>query len=694
MIAIMLLVVLSAIPIGAKAEIPHENYDLASSDLDTVIALLNSSIRSFEGSLRALNEEDTATAGEYIDRVSTVLRPVEGVLEDIQDVAGSYEDLNGLLPPFTSLYDSTDSFLVMEVELLGARSDIVSSSELLNLSDEQLIEALDNIERFNSLANRMNSTIDEMLVHAHEINALTVDGTTPFVPNDLIELIEQLRDMIGKIFTDMQRVIDEDIPWDSDVSFILIWIEDQNLYLGETMVGGGYLFIHGSFVVGETVNISMDGGQLLQVVTGAGGRYAFTQSIPLNASWLGTHTIIAHAYTANGTLDSDPVNVIISLVPTTIKLTADMTVMSRDEAVALQAKLSDVKGKPLSHMNCSLAIDGEEAAFITDDAGSEEWSRTGSELGYGTHVMSASFPGVLPYAPSTSSDVTVVVDIPTNITINLFADRLRKGGHVVGDGMLVSNGSQPMGMQNLSLFIDGEYFRDVRTEADGVFAFSISTDNLTVGAHVLRAAFVLRDDIWRYSEADASFVIISMKYADYPFFPWIPGWSIGLAEEIPYLFFGENAYYTWMFIVLVVGVVIKALQVRKARRAKERELVPSPEEDLEEGMEFGPQEERYLVPEPAPEWLSGPNEKIVWHYNKMISFLMRRRKIGITDNMTHWEVARLLRSLGYSATTTTTVTVLFERAYYSGSTLSMADEIQMGSSTHMMKRTGGTNLAG
>jgi hypothetical protein len=99
-------------------------------------------------------------------------------------------------------------------------------------------------------------------------------------------------------------------------------------------------------------------------------------------------------------------------------------------------------------------------------------------------------------------------------------------------------------------------------------------------------------------------------------------------------------------------------------------------------------------PDRAPEWLPTPNEKVVWHYNHMISFLRRRRRVGIEDNMTHWEVARLLQSLGYPENTTKNATILFEKAFYSGATMSEADVIQMGSSAHMLKRVGGARPAG
>ena len=274
----------------------------------------------------------------------------------------------------------------------------------------------------------------------------------------------------------------------------------------------------------------------------------------------------------------------------------------------------------------------------------------------------------------------------------MFSDKLRPGYYIVGDGRLVSNDSDPLPSRQVSLYVDDEFIQYATTEADGSFAFTIGTDNMTEGAHTLRASFDLREPIWRYSEAEEDFVILSKTYMDYPFFPWIPGWDVGFGD-IPYLFFGENAYYIWLLVVLGVAVAVKALQVRKARRKEAIDDGASPEE---EGMPEGiwPRDSTGRSPIAPPNGSLTPNEKVVWHYNHMISFLRRRRRVGIEDNMTHWEVARLLQSLGYPENTTKNATILFEKAFYSGATMSEADVIQMGSSAHMLKRVGGARTAG
>ncbi len=692
-VGLALLLVLATLPFTASADIPHENYDLANSDLDTVVALLNSSIRSSESALRAFQNQSMDEARQYLDRVAAVLLPASDILDEIQAVADSYGNLNGLLPPFMGLYEGEEEFLELEVQLIEAKDHIVSSSELVNLTDEQMLDALDAIKEFNSIIDRMNSTIDDMLLYAHQIDALTVDGDRVFVPNELAGLIEGLRDLLEATLAEIDEVIDDGIPWDQDVSFLLLWISDTELYIGETIVGGGYLFISGSFAADHSVDITMDGDALAAPTTAAGGRYVLSVQIPLNESWLGTHSIQAHADTGNTTLHSDSVAVTISLVPTRLALTADKASLSIEESVRISARLTDVRGDLLPGMDCTITRDGAPFRFVTDDAGSMAWTWSASSLGYGTHSASAAFEGVLPYASSSSSTVTIIVDIPTTITVRLFQDRLSDEHYILGEGYLYANGTTAMGAQSVSLYVDGEYVRDVTTQADGKFAFSMPAADYDEGTHTFKAAFTHRDPVWRYSEAEAGFVIIAPSYGDYPFFPWIPGWNIGLDEEIPYLFFGEYAYFTWLFIIMVIGLIVKATQVRKARRveAAERALqaTPTPDEPLPETPEVAAPN-----PESAPEYLRTANEKVVWHYDRMVSFLRERRNVGIRDNMTHWEVARLLQSLGYPNKVTNRVTLLFERAYFSTDALTEADVIQMGSSAHVMKRTGGARFAG
>src|SRR4030065_2650103 len=189
-------IVLTAIPISVSAELPHENFELVGSDLEMVIALLNSSIRASENALRQFYEEDVPEANQHLSMASGILTPASQILTEIQGLAGSYENLSSLLPPFLQLQTNMGEWSSQEESLLLMRDDVVTASQLANLTDEDLIAAITAIKTVQSLIISMNRTIDDMLIPADEISALTVDAEQVFVPKDLRPLIEQLRQLL------------------------------------------------------------------------------------------------------------------------------------------------------------------------------------------------------------------------------------------------------------------------------------------------------------------------------------------------------------------------------------------------------------------------------------------------------------------------------------------------------------------
>ena len=692
--AIFALVIALSAPLmsfNAAAEIPHENYDLIGSDLDMVIAMLNASIRASEDALRSLYDKDMASAGTFMDRATAVVEPAELILDDIHDVAVSYEQLSVLIPPFSGLHEEMQEFSDFEGRMLSIYDDIVAIAMEVNITDSDAVEAIDSIRMMNAVLAGMNETIDDMLVYAVEIDHLTIGYSRPFVPNDLVELIERLRDITAVMYQEVAELIEDGIPWQDDRSYLLLWIADADLYLGEVLTGGGYLLENGTFVPGVSVAIAIDESVIAVPGTNDVGAFSFSFPIPLNSSWLGPHDVMATASVSDEIVRSETLEILVSLIPTKLILRPSNRTVSPDEELTIEAVLTRDRGLPLPGAECHLSIDGEQEAFSTDDDGRNEWTWSGAELGIATHVFAAAYASVLPYASCESGEVSVTVDVPTNVELNLFSDRLRKGYELVGDGKLVANESTPLGSQSIALSIDGVIVANVSTDSAGKFAFSIDTTDYEVGTHLLTAEFIDRDPYWRSSGDSERFVIVTLRYTEYPFFPWIPGWEIGgLQEQIPYLFFGEYAYFTWLFILLVVAMVIKAIQVRRrhiATAASERVYGEGEQPALTT------RDGRLASLDRMPNWLMRPNEKIVWHYHSLLAFLRARGRMGITDNMTHWEVANMLGSLGYPQAETRRVALLFERAQYSGRESSEEDVAQMRSSSSSLRRSGGVKPA-
>ncbi|MBU1914980.1 MAG: DUF4129 domain-containing protein [Candidatus Thermoplasmatota archaeon] len=682
-VAVAMLLLSPTMSFNSKAEdIPHENYDLVKSNLDVIIALLRTSIAYSENALGKMYTESMVQVEENLTVVRGLLTPAERILERIRDIASSYENLSRLLPPFNDLSAQMDSFSSMEVSLLGARDDVVSASRLVNLTEEQMVSALDSIGRFKALIDQMNRTIDSMLVSADGIIGLVVEGNQPFTDNRLIPLIEQLRDLLYSIEVEIDRLVTEGgVPWDPSLPFSLLWLSAGDYYLGDQITGGGYLYFDGGFPVGHLVTIRMDGADLTSAITSSGGRFSFTYPIPLNASWLGTHVLQATSMTPTGPLNSDSITIRILLVPTTISLHVNSKLLRLEDQLHADVQVKDFRKRPLADASCYFLLDGQNLSFRTDTLGGYKTFWEASDLGYGVHTLQAFYVGELPYEPSSSDVTTVVIDIPTSVDLNLFETRYFHGYHVVGNGTLVANGTTPMPGQEITLSIDGIVVANLTTGPNGEFAFAVSTESMTMGTHTIVAAFLHHESIWRYSQDEQSFTVYGLKVVKYPFWPIIPKWSFGPGDTIPYLFIGQYAYFFWLLVLMGAAIAIRVIQIKDKRKR----LQPGRTEvleSLEKGAEAMPATAAEIAGM-AMELLmaaDGPtnaNERIVWYYQRLLAFLSAKANIAIRTSMTHWEVARILKILGFPVRPVDRATILFERALYSGALLSDDDAVMM-----------------
>jgi hypothetical protein len=279
--------------------------------------------------------------------------------------------------------------------------------------------------------------------------------------------------------------------------------------------------------------------------------------------------------------------------------------------------------------------------------------------------------------------VTVTIDIPTNVTLNLFAKRFFISQYVLGNGTLVENGTTPIPGERITISVDGIVVANSTTDLEGVFAFAILAGSFSAGTHILKAAFLHREIVWRYSEAEAPFSIYTQRPGNYPFFPVIPGWGGGgIPETIPYIFFGEYAYITWLLILALIGTGIRILQARRKARTTERiaaQEVVSFLDEQKTPASVAVQGTGEATPDIFADasHIMSPNERIVRYYRNLLGFLRGKRNIGLRDSMTHWEVASLLKSLGYPFPHVDKATLLFEQALYSGSTLTDSETVQM-----------------
>ncbi len=387
------------------------------------------------------------------------------------------------------------------------------------------------------------------------------------------------------------------------------------------------------------------------------------------------------AITPAGALNSNSVSIRILLIPTSISLVVSSDLLTIEDELVADVHLTDVRELPLVDAPCHFILDRQSLTFRTDSSGNFKNSWRASDLGYGTHTLQAFYDGELPYEPSASNVTTITVDIPTSVSLNLFATRYFTGYYVVGNGTLVANGTTPMPDEDITLSIDGVVVANLTTGQDGQFAFSISTDSMAFGGHTITAAFLHHENIWRYSQDVKSFTVYGLKVIKYPFWPIIPKWTFGPGDAIPYLFVGQYAYFFWLLVLMAVGITIRAIQMmgkRKRIQPSRSETIESLELVTEPGMipasAMAELAKDILTREVGP---INPNDRIVWYYQRLLAFLSAKANIAIKTSMTHWEVARILKILGFPVRPVERATILFERALYSGASLSDDDAVMM-----------------
>jgi len=484
------------------------------------------------------------------------------------------------------------------------------------------------------------------------------------------------------IEAEIDYIIHNDVPWTESEPFLLLWLSSSRYYLGDAISGGGYLYFNGSFATNHEVQLVMDGENLTTAETRTGGVYSFSYDIPVNETWLGSHTMQSFAQTPGGLLSSTSVSFTVVLVPTTIALEVSPELLTIDESVQANTTLRSARGEPLTDAPCHFVLDGSTLNFTTGSDGTHQRVWLAEALGFGTHQLQAVYEGVLPYAPSASAITGFTINIPTRVNLTLFADTFSLGRYIVGNGTLFANGTSPLADQEITLSVDGRMVANVSTREDGSFAFTIETENMTLGSHSLTAELLHRDVVWRYSMNETWFDIIGLKQGKYPFFPVLPRWGdLFPGETLIYLFIGPNAYFFWLLVLVIIGTTVKVLQTRKRRATAKKtalEMMEALDKSVPQVLQT-PISAEDLISEiaKATQLPGNPNDRIVLYYQRLLAFLVRKGNIALRESMTHWEVARLLEALGYPTHHVRTATTLFERAFYSGSMLSDEDSISM-----------------
>jgi len=679
------------------AEIPHEDYDLVNPDMELIVVLLRTTVDHAEQCMESLLDERIEDAYQNLSVVDGLIGPAEELVDDMAGIAASYDDLVSLTPPFSVLSVEVRKFADMEAQLIEVREDIRTLAGNTVLTPEEASLAVVTINDATSLITVMNTTLDNIQASGQEISSLVVDDETPFAENDFDELVDGLRAWLQVVEAELTEFIDGsgsgDDPWAEVEPFLTLWLADLTVYLGESVSGGGYLFYDGAFRPGHDISVMIDGLEVTTSLTGEYGRYAFSYKHSAEAEWLGSHVAISSVNLYFGLLESRSIDFVATTIPTRVELGLAQLEFAPDEMLTVVVGITDVRSRPVPNASCLVQIDSRTIELQTDPMGLAAWSDRAGSLDYGDHVLRAEYEGVLPFASSASEDVVFTVSVPTRLELDLASSRLRAGALMVGDGRLVANLSDPLQGMPVGLSLDGTQMLNVTTGADGAFSFAMETLNLSVGTHVISAEFLGRSEVLRYCINETAFTLTADDDSDqFPFWPFIPGWSGGPPEAVYNVFFGEFAYVTWLAIVIVVVAMARTVRTRRAVMQSRVEAASRPRKAAQPSMSAAALRPEEMMMASLIEGVGppgDPNSRIVWEYRRLVSYLASRRMIALRASMTHREIAKVLGTLGYPKDVVDQATGLFEAAFYSGRRLSVSDMERMVESVSVLRRVGG-----
>ena len=651
----------------ASAEIPHENFDLVSTDMNLVVQLLNQGLNATEMALVSCIDGRPANASQNLTLLDTILEPVAELISEIENLATSYYSLRYLTPPFEKLALGGHRFILNQSIFLNCLASLKSYVGKTLFALES-VEVGELIASSRTTVFNMNSNLNTMDNATEGVSNLLVENTRVFDTTYLEELIDRLRMLLDEYQTQLDSLFFI-MQWGEP--FLLLILDDDEYYLGEKVKITGYLYNGPAPIVGKAVDIYKDGMWLDTVPTNDNGTFDAAWDIFIDKDELGRHNITATAV-IEGYFLEDKREIVVLKIPTNLTLWINGERFPPDETIVATSLLEDYIHKPLEDKTVEYQLDNRYIDLMTSATGQAELVLKAAELEWGRHYITARFNGTEIYDPA--ENVTQFFDVNYNVSLqlSLSSNRVKQGDNVTIKATLQVNNTRTLPDHEISLKIDDTFLVSGITNEDGDFVYKLNTKNTPSGTHFVTAWFFSTELKYEDAVSPVQILIIyvpsSGEHGDGG--DW---WDTLVG----------NVY--WLLLLIIIIMILAVLMLSKdaienARVAGLRKAagLKTP------GVTVGtiPVAEDMLPPPefPVSGEVSGldfsampPRVAIVKRYGLLLEALRVWRKIPIQANMTAREIGELLRRTGYPADETTQLTGIFERAMYSARETTSAD---------------------
>ena len=629
---------------------PHEHFENTDKDLYAIIAFLADTKVLCEESLEyslfgnctinldeiielSYSQENLELSVEKSKELEDKLSYSSDILKNLKDKAGSYHYLKDFLYPIRALGGNVSSFVTNHFQIVmnfTKTVDFISNGSNETKALYALADVCSNITKCRSNLNSIEINLDEI--------------------NQSFSTVI-LRNMIPSLFFMLDKY---ENYLDSLVSFLtieeptlLLYVEKNQVYLGEAVHAYGYFIADKAFVKNQTINIYWNENIINTTFTDNFGRYDVVILISLDQD-LGVHNLTTSTVYNNTVYNSNMVLITVKEIPTRITLSVPKNDYYLNETIIFSGRLVDYKNRGIT-ANVSLNFAGFNISLMSDNNRNFTYVFNHT-LSFGTYSAVASFNPRNIYEKCRSKTINISINTPTFLTLFLSKNNsLHVREEIKLHGWLTSSiNDSPLPYKTIEIFLNDKKIGISKTDYQGFYSFTHSTDDLKEGRYILYARFISDDVEWRGSSSE---VIELQLLKDFT-------WSLML-------------YIAFITIVIFSTLVLLYFRKKLTRIFKKEEpsLVATtghtpivsqyPSEKIEIDVN-----DFTIDASSVKHGTDGFRDAIISKYQTLLHFLSSR---GMMFNLgiTHLDIRRRMLKEGFSRRATNVVTKAFEYAMYS-----------------------------
>jgi len=644
---IIFLIILISFPVQGIQ--PHENFEEADDDLHSIIAFLADIKLLCEESIEyalSVNCDITINQSIYIDysqnslnlsiekskKLDDKLSYSYDILNKIESNVGSYQYLKDILIPmktfglnvssFTAYHDKIIANLTKAVDFI-TKGEINETNTLLALSG-----ALSATSQCKNNVNNIEKNIDE-------INKIFSKATFEGTLSELYQLLDTYEDYINSLIGFFPNT----------ESILLLYIDEQNIYLGDEINVYGYFIADNGFVADHIIELNWDDTIINTTLTDSKGRYNFTISILLDSN-PGPYNVITSTKYNNTHYLSNVILITVLKIPTNITYSVPTNHYYINKLINFTGELTDYKNRGIGS-NVSLHFAGFIIPLITDNNGIFNYMFN-ETLSFGRYPAYISFNPENTYESCESQSIYINIDTPTNLTLITSSTKTLLGEDIKLYGRLVSNiDNSTLTNKTISMFLNDKKIGSINTNKSGFYNLTYSTENFNEGTYTLYSRFNSDETEWRSSSSEIIKICLITGFFDTAIL------AIGIISVITGI------------AILIFYLKKKSFVFLKKERPSPKLTIPSSNiiSKLRPSGKNNLEKNEMMIDSYT---IQDSNLKygIVSQYRLLLRFLSSRG-IAFTSSNTHLDIRNKLLEIGLPKKTINDVTKTFEIAVYS-----------------------------